>query len=399
MSSGSSSRIEQFEAIDWESVTDDGADGRNWRTWAFVSGLLLVLAGFLYAHLDPSPVQLLDSLEPLDWLLVVSLLALATYVVEPTVRNREMTMRYWKRLKQDKLGVAGFAYVLTFFAVGLVGPLLVSPPKVHILQGFQPPVGLTVDADFAVSCVGEVTDGRCHGTWRYPLGTTSTGQSLLPFLVYGARTSLTVALVSATLLVPTGVAVGLLAASAGGRTDATLMWFAEILQTIPAILVYFLLFWWIFDYRLLVMVTVFGLASWGSLARLVRNRVLAIREKQYVQAAKGTGADRSQRTRWHLLPNVSSTVLTAVTLQIPMLILMEASLSFLVIPAGFGGVTLGDPTVASWGQRIYRGLSSSSIYPGWWITVFPALLLVGTVFAFNAFGNALVDAFDPRDAY
>lgn len=359
----------------------------------------MAVAGFLYDHVAGGSLPLVETVAPLDWLLAASLLTMATFVVVPLVRTSAETKRYWARLRADRLGFASFCYLLGFVAIGLVGPILMSEPsEIAFVRGFQPPIWTTVSADQLIyDCVGRMAGGRCHGTVQYPLGTTSTGKDVLAFVVLGAGTALRVGVVAATLIVPTGVSVGLLAAYVGGRTDEALMRFAEVLQTVPAVIVY-LLFWQFFiEHRLLVLIGVFGLMNWGGLARLVRNETLQRREELYVRAAESAGADGRQIARWHLLPNISGSVLTNVTLQIPFLILTEAALSFIVLPMkGSGEVTLGDPTVVSWGQTIFLGIRSEGLVPGWWITVFPSLALILTVLAFNWFGRALDDVLDPR---
>lgn len=398
MSSDSSPRNDRFEAVDWQRVNADDRE-RPASVRAFAAGLGLVGVAFLADYAGSGP--LAGGLDPsiLDWLTAVSLVALAAFVAVPLVEKPRMAARYWETLRGDRVAVASLAYVAALFAVGLVGPVLLSEPELRVLEGFQPPVGLSVDADYIPTCVGSVVDGRCHGTTKYPLGTTGSGKDLLALVVYGARTTVQVALVSAMFLVPTGVAVGLVAAYTGGLVDSALMRVAELLQTVPAILVY-LLFWdWNVNQRLLVMVTVFGLASWGGLARLVRNEALQRREEPYVKAAEVGGADRRQITRRHLLPNVSGAILTNATLQIPMLVLTEAALSFVVLPVATGTATLGDPTVVSWGQLIYHGVRDVGIDPRWWITVVPATALTATVLAFNALGDALGEALDPRESY
>ncbi|WP_435175771.1 ABC transporter permease [Halorussus sp. AFM4] len=395
MSSGPPSEPDRFEAVDWERVTAAESEhlGRNVR--AFLAGLGLLAAGFLY-DAGGNSLPLVAALEPLDWLLAVSLVAVGSFVAVPLARNPGMTRRYWKRLRSHPLGVASLAYILLFAAVGLVGPLFVTEPTRWVLsRSYQPPVGLSVDTRWLLgSCVGPVVDGRCQGTWRFPLGTTHLGKDMLPFVVLGARTSLQVALVSATIIVPTGVGVGLVAAYAGGRTDAVLMRVAEVLQTVPAIFVYLLFWQWNREYRLLAMIAVFGMASWGGLARLVRNEVLQRRESLFVKAAWTAGADGRQVMRWHLLPNISGPVLTNVTLQIPLLIVTEAALSFIIFRPHER--TLGDPTVVSWGQTIFYGVRVADVHPGWWITAIPGVLLVLTVLSFNLFGRALSDVLDPR---
>ncbi|MFC4549115.1 MULTISPECIES: ABC transporter permease [Halorussus] len=378
---------ESFANVDWDAV--DGAAHRvRWNVRLFVVGFGLLAAGYCYERLGFGRIPLGVDPSWLDWLTAASLLAVVAFLAVPLVRNRRTTRRYWSRLRTSRVGVASLLYVLAFLTVGLVGPLVVSQPKLHLLHSYQPPVGVSVDAESVTSCLGRVTDGRCHGTWRYPLGTTYTGKDVVPFVVFGTRTALQVALVSATLLVPTGVAVGLVAAYAGDRTDAVLMRLAEVLQTVPTILVYFVMRPWVSDHRLLLMVGVFGLANWGGLARLVRNEALELRESLYVRAAEGVGAGRYAVVRRHLLPNVSGAVLTNATLQIPMLILTEASLSFL---------ELGDSSVHSWGQTVAFGIRDLGVYPAWWVTVFPAVLLIATVLAFNVLGDALETTLDPKN--
>lgn len=386
---GPQGRGERFEDVDWERVDPDGRRVPR-RALAFAVGIGLLAAGYLLqrrflAGRFPGP-----PLTPLDWLTAASLLAFVAFVVVPLVRSPRATARGWRRFRRHRVGVLGLAYVLAFLAVGLVGPLFVSESDLHLLYYDQPPVGTSVDAAYVSDCVGAVVDGRCHGTWRYPLGTTFTGQDLVPFVVYGARTALQVVVVSTAVLVPTGTAVGLLAAYAGGRLDALLMRFAEVLQTVPAVLIYLLVRPWVDDHLLLVMVAAFGLASWGGLARLVRNEARKRREELYVRAAEGMGAGRRAILRRHLLPNVSAPLLTNATLQIPMLVLTEAALAFL---------GLGDPTVHSWGQTIATGIRDQGLRPGWWVTAVPSVLLVATVLAFNAVGDALNEALDPRDDY
>lgn len=389
MGSGSPTENTRFEAVDWDEVSAD-TPGVRWNVRAFVAGLGLLVLGYAYERVTKGQIVPGATLSFLDWLTTASLLALAAFVVVPLVRDRETTLQYWHQFRSDRLGVASLLFLFTFFVVGLVGPVFVSRPELALLASYQPPVGTSLDMGFLTSCVGPVVDGRCHGTWQYPLGTTYTGEDLVPYVVFGARTTLQIALVSSALLVPTGVAVGLIAAHAGDRIDAILMQISEIFQTTPTILIYLVLWPWVNDHKLLMMIAVFGLTSWGSIARLVRNEARKLSEELYVRAAEGTGATRRAIVCRHLLPNVSGSVLTNATLQIPMLILIEAALSFL---------GLGDPQVFSWGQTIAMGILDFGVYPAWWITAVPAVLLSATVLAFNVFGDALTDALDPHNRH
>ena len=177
---------------------------------------------------------------------------------------------------------------------------------------------------------------------------------------------------------------------------------AQVSGTLPAFIIYVLFWGWNADYRLLVMVLVFGLTSWGGLARLVRNEALQVRERPYVRAARATGASRLDVLRRHLLPNISRSVVTNVTLQIPLLVVTEAAISYIVVDSpvsGFGPprpLTLGDPTVVSWGQTISLGTTEAGLAPGWWVAVVPGVSLVATVLAFALFGRVLGDVLDPH---
>jgi len=391
----------RFETVDWEAVAG-GQRLLSARSWAFLVGVAVLAVGFYHEHVAGNSLPLVTGLEPLDWLFAGSLLAVLAFVVTPLAVDPAAAARHWRRLRRDPAGVLSLAFVLAFTGVGLVAPVLVAEPQTLSLErANQPPLGLTVDTVHlftAESCLGPVVDGACHGTLQYPAGTTSTGKDLLPFLLLGTRTALVVAVVSATLLVPTGVAVGLLAAYAGGRTDEALMRAAGVSQTVPAVIVYMLFWWWNDEYRLLVLLLVFGLTNWGGLARLVRNEAIQLRERSYVRAARAAGASRLTVMRKHLLPNVSRSVLTNVTLQVPLLVVTEATLSFIVLQSPFDGepVTLGDPTVVSWGQTVSLGTAEGSVAPGWWVVALPGVLLAVTMLAFAVLGRTLGDVLDPQ---
>lgn len=392
---------ESFEKIDWDRVA--GREGnRSWRLWVFALGFVIIAAGFYFDYVLGESLPLIDGMEPLDWLFAVSCLAIGVFVVAPLAMHPDETARYWRRLRQHPTGVPSLLVILGFFAVGLVAPAVVSEPTgIAFDRSYQPPVWTSIDTVYLFTedaCVGRIADGRCHGTLRHPLGTTHDGKDLLPIVLLGARTSLLVAVVSATLIVPTGVGIGIISAYAGGRTDRFLMQVAEVSQTVPAIIIYMLFWGWNAEYRLLVLIGVFGVTSWGGLARIVRNEALQLRERPYVKAARGAGAGKLTIMRRHLLPNISRSVLTNVTLQIPLLVVTEAALSYIILPSPFDGepVTLGDPTVISWGQTINLGTTEAGLVPGWWIAVIPSALLVLTMLAFALFGRTLGDVLDPQ---
>lgn len=389
----------RFESIDW-GETGTGVPLLGRRTVAFLGSLGLLGALFCYDWF------LVSSNEPtfntqgglnwdvtrLDWLLVLSLLALLFYVIVPLAQNRQQTRRYWRRLRTSKPAVLSLLYLAGFLVVGAIGPVLLGTPDSNYIAKYQPPMFFTVDyGAVALNCIGDVTqvgaNSRCHGTLQYPLGATRDGSSTLTVLVSGMGVSLRVALITSVIIVPIATAVGTVAGYAGGLIDEVLMRYVDIQQSIPAFLVYLILIF-VLNRSLFLIVLVFGLLSWGGVARLVRSETLQRREEGYVTAARNAGVGRLQILRRHILPNVSNTIVTATTHLIPLLILAEAAIAFL---------SLGPVTLSSWGQTIARGFESDYFLRTWWVWMTPLLFLTTTVVAFSVLGDALRDALDPRE--
>lgn len=372
----------------------DEIDGpRFWlsiRTWAFVGAAIAVLSGFLYdlLYLDPREDVVFGWEMALhEWLFVLSLVVFLFQVLVPLASRPKLVRYYLGRLRDNRVGFAAFLYLVAFTLVGLAGPAVVGSPSIASFDPpHQPPVGFGVDARFVSTCAGTVVDGTCQGSLQYPLGTDSNGRGLVILLVAGSRLALEVGFVSAMLIVPLATAVGTVAAEFGGRVDELLMRFVDVQQVVPAFFVY-IVAQFVFAPRLTLLLVVFGTLSWGAIARMVRSEAIQRSQLGYVRAAEGAGAGRPWIVRRHVVPNVTSTVVAAVTLQIPTLVLIEAALSFLA---------LGDPTVNSLGQTISTGMTAREFPRYWWISTVPTLLLVVTVVALNLFGDALRDVLDPR---
>ncbi|MFB6309323.1 MAG: ABC transporter permease [Haloarculaceae archaeon] len=385
MSSEPSTR---FEDVD---LGSEGRAGLSQQTRWFVGSLAVLAVVFVYDYgreaplFAPNPVlQSGWDLTQLDWLFAISLLLFGFYVVVPLATNRRMTAHYWRQFRKNRAAVVSLAFLGVIFTLGLVGPLLVGRPEVALTESYQPPVGMAVDSSVPLSCVGEVSGGLCHGTWQYPLGTTGEGKDILTLIVLGMRVSMRIGLITSFLVVSIGTTVGTVAAYVGGLVDEALMRYVDLQQVFPSFLLYLLLIY-LFGGSLLMFILVFGFFSWGGTARLVRSAALQRSENEYIMAAQCAGADTKHVIRKHILPNVSSTVITNLTLLIPGLILFEAGLAFL---------SLGDPTIPSWGQTIAAGRSDLS--SAWWISTLPGVVLFLTILAFNFVGDALRDALDPR---
>jgi len=378
-----------FESVDWEE-TGSRLSTLSRRDWgALLSGLAIV-AVFLYDYLvlpasrPTITVPVEWNVTQLDWLFVATLLAIVFYVAVPLYDNRRLTAYYWREFRKNRMAVLSLGYLLVVFCIGVVGPILLEKPTLALDQAYQPPAYMSVDSSVPVNCLGEVASGRCQGTMAHPLGTTGDGKDILVLVIYGMQVSMKVGLISTLLVVTIGTAVGTVAAYGSGLVDELLMRYVDIQLVFPAFFLYLLLTY-LFGGSLFMFILIFGLTGWGSIARLVRSEALQRAEEEYITAARSAGAGTLYVIRRHLVPNVSNSVITAATLLIPGFILFEASLSFL---------SLGDPTVPSWGQVIANGRSDLST--AWWISTVPGVFLFTTILAFNFMGDALRDALDPR---
>ncbi len=218
------------------------------------------------------------------------------------------------------------------------------------------------------------------------LGTDPMSRDVLSRMLYGARVSLLVALLSVLLACTIGTAYGATAGLVGGRTDALLMRMAEAAFSIPRLLLLIAVLTLWPRVPVWGLILLIGLTGWFAVSRLVRAQVLALREQDLVVAARALGA-REQRILWrHVLPNVLSPVIVFATLGIGNVIILEAGLSFL-------GIGVREPA-ASWGTILND--AGTDFFRLWWLTIFPGLAIVGTVMAFNIVGDGLRDALDPQ---
>src|SRR5688500_1812469 len=234
-----------------------------------------------------------------------------------------------------------------------------------------------------------------EGTTKYLLGTDDQGRDILSALIYGARISLVVGLVSVVLSVVAGVLLGLLAGFWGGWLDAFLMRVCDVMLSFPPILVALLiagvgraLFPNAHDTVAFgVLIISISLTGWVQYARTVRGSTLVERNKEYVQAARVTGVAPLRIMARHVLPNVMGPVLVLATIHVATAIITEATLSFLGV-----GVP---PTSPSLGTLIRVG--NDYLFSGeWWITIFPGLMLILIALSVNLLGDWLRDALNPR---
>jgi oligopeptide transport system permease protein len=252
------------------------------------------------------------------------------------------------------------------------------------------------------------------------LGTDLNGQDLFYRLLSGARVSIGIGVAGAFLSLIIGTLYGMVSGYAGGKVDAFMMRATEVLQSVPRILFIMILIAVLDDRvkdsldaarlwaqrveissiegffrdaipysRILVMILSLGIVEWLTMARIVRGQVLVLREMTFVTAARSMGQSPWGVLKKHLLPNLSTLILTYLTLTIPAVILDESFLSFL-------GLGIEDPA-SSWGSLLKDGAQViNPIDSKWWLLLFPALAMSTCLLALNFLGDGLRDAFDPK---
>lgn len=274
----------------------------------------------------------------------------------------------WQRLRRNPAALISGVVIVAMILAAIFAPLLAP----HALDA----------QDRANTLVGSMPG--------HPLGTDNLGQDTLSRLIYGARVSLSVGLIVELIEVVIGVSLGLVAAYKGGLWDTVLMRVTDAMFAFPDLLFAILLVGIVRPTSaaasFLTVFVALALVGWPGMARLVRGQALALREKEYVEAARAVGVRGWGICTRHLLPNMLSPIIVALTVDIAGIIMAEATLSFLGI-----GI---QPPYPSWGRMISDARPYLRSDP--MLLFYPSLALAAVVLAFNFFGDALRDALDPR---
>ncbi|MFG2127826.1 ABC transporter permease [Streptomyces sp. NPDC048751] len=299
----------------------------------------------------------------------------------------------WNRFKRDRTGVISAYVVIVFFVVAIAAPLIAklygkdpyttyASQRPELLNPFSYPAG---------------PNGGMSSEFWFGIE-PQLGRDVFTFLLYAIRNSLGIALAATLITVILGVVIGTTAGYLGGKTDYFVGRVIDILLSFPSTL-FFIAFMpvvfglfvapdeeiptWLRATALIIVLAAFG---WASIARLLRGQVLGLREREFVEAAKVTGASPGRIVFKELLPNLWTPIIIQTTLMLPSYVTIEAGLAFL-------GVGMIDPT-PDWGVMIARGASfyTEDIT----FMLFPGLSMVIFVLAFNLLGDSVRDALDPK---
>jgi len=277
--------------------------------------------------------------------------------------------RAWRKLARNPLALVGGVILLVVVGAAVAAPWVAphDPARQSLIRRFSPPVWAT------------------GGNPAHLLGTDQVGRDILSRMIHGARISLLVGMSAVVVSVLLGVSLGLLSGYVGGRIDTAIMTVVDVTLSFPQLLLA-LAFVAALGPSLVTIIVVLGLTGWERYARVVRAEVLALREKDFIEAARALGVGAGRTLLRHVLPNTFSSIIVLSTLQVAQAILQEAALSFLGVGSGRAYPT--------WGQMIALGRDFVTV--AWWLPTFPGLAILLTVLAINLVGDRLRDALDPR---
>jgi peptide/nickel transport system permease protein len=301
-----------------------------------------------------------------------------TEIVETGRPPQSLARLAWQRFRRHRMAMAGVVLMILVILYTIVGSLVFTEEYANLNDlsiTLQPP------------------------SREHPFGTDGTGRDIMARTVYGGQISIIIGLLAVGVSLVVGVVVGALAGFYGGAVDSVLMRFTEAMMNIPQLFLLILLSTMLmgkvptfsflgrsFSGSVIVIIFVIGLTSWMYLARIVRANYLALKEREFITAARCVGTKNGFIIFKHILPNTIAPIVVAATLGVASAILAEAYISFL-------GLGVQPPT-ATWGNMLDQAYHHLETEP--WMWFFPGILIVFTVLSINFLGDGLRDALDPR---
>jgi len=294
---------------------------------------------------------------------------------ELSVDEFQSNRQYFLRsVRAHRTGMFGFFGVLFLMAMTFLTPLIApfDPDAIDMGPKNVAPTWLSLAP-----------------TFDYLMGTDEFGRDVFSRLLYGGRISLSIGFVAVGITATLGTTLGATAAFFGGIIDNVIMWFTDMLLSLPR-LVLLLTIVGLFRVQgtkgIFLIIVILGLTGWMGVARIVRSQVLSLKQEEFIQAAQALGLSDQRIVFRHLIPNAMAPVIVYCSLAIGSTMLVEAGLSFL-------GLGVPPPT-STWGVMVNDGREPLRIAP--WIATFPGLAIVAAVMSFNLLGDGLRDALDPR---
>lgn len=274
-----------------------------------------------------------------------------------------------RALLRNRIGLAGAVIIALEILVALLAPVLSphDPIEQNIARRLVPPAWVE------------------KGTWSHPLGTDQLGRDILSRIIYGSRVSLLVGFLSVAISLPVGVLIGLVAGYFGGKLDDLMMRIADTQLAFPFILLAITIVG-VLGPTPQNVILILGIGGWVVYARITRGQVLSLKEKDFIEAARGLGLSHWRILFRHIFPNTLTPIIVVATFAVAQMILLESSLSFL-------GLGIQPPT-PSWGGMLNEGRNYITL--AWWLSTFPGAAIMLTVLGINFVGDWLRDLFDPR---
>lgn len=285
-------------------------------------------------------------------------------LVDAEPARRSEISQAWRRFRANKMALVGLALVVLFVILALfAGVIAPYDPVNDIFRGMR----------------------GVAPSWEHPFGFDHLGRDLLSRVIFGSRVALIVGLASTGLAVLFGVVIGAISGYFGGWIDTVLSRIVDTLMAFP-VLALLIVLAAVLGPSLMTTVIVIGVTGWARFARVVRADVMSLKEEDFILAARAIGVTDTRIIWRHILPNVLGPVIVLASLGIGSIIILESALSFL-------GLGVRPPT-PSWGGTLADGRAFITRYPH--IAIFPGIMIVITVLAFNFIGDGLRDALDPR---